>query len=350
MWLKMIRFPLFNVDGGALGGQAASEPAAATSSPAPTATPPATPDTFQGTPAWGMPKASDIAPNQAAAPQVNPMFANPAPTQAAPAATQEVIDFAGRKVTVTDPAIAAILKEVQKDYTTLQGTYTKTNQELLESRTQASTYEKMMQTFQQQQPAAQPPQNQAPTAEELTQAKEAFMDKFYEDPQAAVREMAEKMISERFDKTVNPVIEPIAKERQWNEQVSAVSEKYSDFNDHIAAMQKVLADMPHLAQQGLETVYFVAKGQNAQPAAPALTPEQLMADPTFIQDHIANNPQIQQMIVSKYLQDRQQTNQQIPVVMGGQPGGQPPAMPESRPTDLRQASKGFLQSMGWSKN
>ena len=344
-WLTL-DLQLFAGEGGEGGAPASSEPAAASSSPAGEPTPATSEPTFNFTQGWGLPK------DQAAAAQVNPLIQQPIvdPLKATPPVqpTKEVFDFAGRKIEVTDPAILSVLKDVHKDYTNLQGTYTKTNQEIQELRTQKQIYEQTIQGFQQQQPpAAAQPQNQEPPTTELT--AEEFMEKFYENPQAALQSMFEK----QFESKVKPVIEPIQQreksaeqERQMNEQVSSLSQKYSDFNDHIASMQEVINENPQLAAQGLETVYFVAKGRSAQPPTQAPTPEQMLADPTFVSQHIMSNPQIQQQMISQYLQGKVQANNLTPPVMGAQ-GGQPPAIPENRPTNLRDASKAFLKHMGW---
>lgn len=306
-----------------------------------------------GTPNWGLPAAPSG--DQAATPMVNPLLQNPivaepaAPvTPVVPAAAQpETIDFAGRKIEVSDPAMLAVLKDIQKDYTNLQGTYTRTNQEAQELRTKVQTYEQQ----QQQPPAAQPqaqPQAEPPvqmTPEQIAKAKEDFMDKFYEDPMAAIS----GLLDDKFNQTVKPIVEPIAQERAWQEQINTVSGKYTDFNEYVEPMQAVLKEMPHLAAQGLEMVYLVAKGRTVQPAAPAApapTPEQLLSDPDFVNTHIMSNPQLQQQFISQYLANKQTTNQQIPPVMGGQPGGAAPAVPQSRPTNMRDASKAFLAHMG----
>lgn len=333
------------------GDQASFTPAPAAepviSSPEPSAAPAAEPAFNGGTPNWGLPTASS---DQAATPMINPILSDtqvpatiqPPAASVTPAAAQpEVIDFAGRKIEISDPSMLAVMKEIQKDYTNLQGTYTRTNQEAQELRTKLQSFEQQ----QQQPPAEQPPAAQPPaqmSPEDLEKVKEEFMDRFYEDPMGAISGLLE----EQFNRTVKPVIEPITQERAWQEQINTVSGKYEDFTEYVEPMKAVLQEMPHLADQGLETVYLVAKGRTVQPAAPAPTPEQMLADPNFVNTHVMTNPQIQQQIVSQYLSNKQTINQQTPPVMGGQPGGAAPAIPENRPTNIRDASKAFLRHMG----
>jgi hypothetical protein len=245
-------------------------------------------------------------------------------------APQETLDFAGRKVPVVDP----ILKDIHKDYSELNRTYQTTNQRVRELEQMNQQYQAMVQQFQQAQ-QFQAPQAPAPEpAVDLEAQREAFMDKFYENPLQAIQDLVSSQ--------VNPVLQPITQEKQFQTDVQAMEGRYSDFRDLMPAMRDLLGEMPHLGDQGLETLYLVAKGKTAQ-AAP--TPDQLMQDPAFIQQ-ILSNEQIRNQAVQQYMAQRQQTNQQIPVVMGSQPGGQAPSMPENKPQSIREASKMFLKSMG----
>jgi hypothetical protein len=235
-----------------------------------------------------------------------------------------------------------VLKDIHQDYTKLQGTYTKTSQELAEYRGQVQALQQMVQQFQQQ-PQAQPQQPQVPVDPE--KVKEDFMNRFYDDPLGAIQELVSKSV----EPAINPIkqmVEPITKERQLQEQIQQVSGKFSDFNDMVPAIQQLINEMPQLAEQGLETLYYVAKGRSAQTAQPAPTPEQLIQDPNFVQQYVLNNPNIQQQMISNYVNQRQQTNQQTPVVMAGHPGGQPPAMPEQKPKTIGEGSKAFRKFLG----
>lgn len=284
-----------------------------------------------------VPATTSVEANQAPQPTItnpllDPSFMNPAP--AAPAIPQETLDFAGRKVPVVDP----ILKDIHKDYSELNRTYQTTNQRVRELEQMNQQYQQMMQQFQAQQLQAQ----QAPAAPDpvdLEARKEAFMEKWYDNPEATFQEYVNSL--------VNPLIQPITQEKQFQQDVQTMEQRYADFRDVMPAMRDLLADMPHLGDQGLETLYLVAKGKTAQmaPAAPAPTAEQLMQDPAFIQQ-IMQNEQVRNQVVQQYMSQRQQTNQQIPFVMGSQPGGQAPSVPEDRPQSIREASKMFLKSMG----
>jgi hypothetical protein len=323
MFIK--RQPLYNADDGGNGGGA--EPVSSNSEP-----------TF--TPSWGLPADG----NQATGsnPLRQPPVATPPPV-AEP--TGQVIDFAGRKIEVSDPAMLAALKDVHKDYSALQGTYTQTSQRMKELEQANQTYLNLLQTIQPQpsaQPnAAQPPQSQ-PTPEDLEQMKADFMEKFYDNPLTTIEERVAQMVESLFQQKVQPVIEPITQERQWNEQMRELQGKYEDFQSMVGPMRELLNDMPHLADHGLEAIYQLAK--RATPA-PQPGPEQLMNDPQFVQQ-LMQNPEIQKQFLSQYLQEKQGTQQQAPTVMGSQPGGQMPSTPETRPQDIRTASQAFKRHLG----
>lgn len=322
-------YPLYNADGAMGGGEGASGgDVAATSNSA---------DGF--TSGWGLPKGqeqvSQNSGNQAAV-NANPLLGQP--QQAAAAPQPQVFDFAGRKIEVNDPAMLNVLKDVHKDYSSLQSTYTQTTNQVKELQNEKQTYMQLLQNMQQQTQAAQAPAQQQQAPVDLEQVKADFMEQFYDDPKGAIEGLLDGM----FQQKVQPVIEPMQKERAWNDEVQGLQSKYEDFGSMIGPMQQLLQDMPQLAQHGLESVYQLAK---RSAPAPQPTPEQLLNDPAFREQALAH-PEVYQQAVSRYVNERQQMNQQIPVVMGNQPGGQIPSAPETRPKDIRGGSKAWLQSLG----
>lgn len=251
-------------------------------------------------------------------------------------ATIEELDFAGRKVQVVDP----VIRDIHKDYSSLQKTYNETNMSMKTLQEQNQMYMNMIQTFQQQGQQAQAPTQpvveapQGPTPED----NETFMSNWYDSPISTV----EAMIQARVD----AALQPMQREKQVNTEIQTLQEKYGDFQEHVGAMQEVLRTNPQLADQGLETVYFVARGQNFQQQAPTPTPEQLLNDPAF-RTQLMDNEKFRNEIISNYMQNRTNTNQQVPPVMGSQTGGNAPSIPENRPTSIREASKLFAKSLGF---
>lgn len=317
---KSIRQPFFNADGD-VGGEVAGNDSASSS-------------TFEGSPRWGIPDG-----NQAAG--KNPLFSTPAeaPAQPAQASAAQVFDFAGRKIEVTDPNMAAALQDVHKDYAELNRTYTQTNQRVKELEQTAQTYLSVLQSMPQTaQPNNAQPQQSQPTPEDLEQMKSDFMEKFYDNPVDAIEGMLDRM----FEQKVQPMIEPITQEQQWNKQVRELQTKYEDFQTMTGPMHELLQEMPHLAEHGLEGIYHLAKRMQPQPQP---GPEQLLNDPNFVSQFM-QKPEIQQQFLSQYLQEKQASQQQAPTVMSGQPGGTLPTSPESRPKDLRSATHALKRHLG----
>lgn len=301
-----VRQPLMNVDGGSFGGGDVGS-------------------NFQ------VPATSEPVGNQAPQPTItNPLLNLTNDIPFTP--PQETLDFAGRKVPVLDP----IIKEVHRDYSELNKTYQQTNQRVRELETMNQQYMAMVQQFQQTAQQAPTPEPAAPV--DLEAQREAFMDRFYENPLQAIQDLVSSQ--------VNPVLQPITQEKQFQADVQVMEQRYSDFRDVMPAMRDLLTEMPHLGEQGLETLYLITKGKTAQAPTQAQTPEQLMQDPAFIAQ-IMQNEQIRNQIVQQHVTQRQQINQQIPFVMGNQPGGQAPTMPENKPQSIREGSKMFLKSMGF---
>lgn len=195
-------------------------------------------------------------------------------------------------------------------------------------------FSQIIQNFQQQQaPQAQAPaEPQAPSQEDI----DAMMSEWYENP----RNFIQKMVQE----SIKPVIEPIQKERQYHEQATALSSKYGDFQDMVPSMQQVIQGNPEWAeQQSLETIYLMARGQQPAPYVP--TTEEMLQDVNFRQ-RLLSDEGLRNEFVSKYMQDAQQRNQQVPPVMGGAPGGNIPYAQENRPKTVREATKGFARYLG----
>lgn len=259
----------------------------------------------------------------------------PPATPQEPPATIEELDFSGRKVQVVDP----VIRDIHKDYSALQKTYNETNMSMKSLQEQNQIYQNMIQTFQQQ---GQAPQAQAPEIETAPgptpEDNESFMSKWYDDPILTV----EAMIQARVD----AALKPMQQEKAVNSEIQTLQEKYADFHQHVDSMQEILRANPQLADQGLETVYFVARGQQTSQQAPTPTPEQLLNDPQF-RTQLMGNEQFRNEIISSYMQTRTNTNQQVPPVMGNQPGGNPPAIPENRPTSIKEASRMFAKSLGF---
>lgn len=289
----------------------------------------------------------------------NPLLAGNEPAPSDPGQQQqqqppvEELDFGGRKLQANDPALRALHGDWQELNRTFQAERQRT--QLLEQ--QLQMFQQMQQQQQQlmQQQQVQTPKPQGPTPEQIEEAKTQYMEKFYEDPIAAERwKMNNPVFKSLMEESMRPYIEQAVKpyvdqfqqfqqQQQMQQQVNALTQKYSDFQQHVPKMQEILQQNPALANvpNAMEQVYFMARGASVQ-----ASPEQLLSDPNFLQQHVLNNEQIRQQIVNSYLQNKQQTNQQVPPVMGNQPGGAAPATPPTSPKSIAEAGKAFRAFLG----
>lgn len=307
-----------------------------------------------GAPAGGDIGGSAPTPDTAPAPNsqswggVTPEAANPLLQAGSPdvaAAAPEVLDFGGRQVPVVDPSI----KEVFNDWQQLNSTYTRTNQELQTYKQQAEQYSQMLQFAQQQLQTQQPAQQAQAEPQPEPFDREQFFEQFYEDPETAFSKLSQsyqKQLESKlgeFESRFNQYVEPMVKERQVNEQLSGLSQKYPDLREFAGQMSQLENQQPGLADKvGLENLYLMAKGMTAQQAP---TPDQLLQDPGF-RNRILSDQSFQQEVMKQYMSQKQQSNQQLPNVMGTQIGGQSPTMQANTPKTLGEASRAFAKSLG----
>lgn len=325
--LQQFGGPMLNIDGG--GGSGGGEPVGA---PAPDATPAAAPSYpgFGGVPS-----------------QVpNPLLGGEGVPAAQPTTAEEVLDFGGRKVPVVDPA----LRELHGDWQELNRSYTQTRQQQQAMEQQMAQMQQMLQYSQtiMQQQATQPQQVPQPEPEPAFD-KEQFFENFYEDPEKAFSQLNQSL-QQQFDQKLSTIeqrfsqyVEPMVAERQYAEQLNAMSQKFPDFGEVSSTMSELLQARPELLQSNdLETIYFLAKGLQSKPAP---TAEQLLQTPEYRQKILADE-NIRNEFFRTYMNQKQQTNQQTPPVMGNGVGGLAPTTPPNAPKTLSEASKMFRQFLG----
>jgi hypothetical protein len=252
---------------------------------------------------------------------------NPELTQP-PSAEPEFLDFGGRKI----PAVNDDLQGLHKDFTEQQR-YITTLQDQIQAYKQLAEL-----SSQQVQAQPQTPVNEPPSAN-VAEWDEGTWETFYEKPNDVLGPIIQSQVQQALES-----IQPIIQEREWQNEVQQMHDRFSDFGDYTDNIQKVLEQNPELADRpgGLEDAYYRAK---AQAASPAPTMDQLLNDPGFVQN-LLQNQQIQNQFLNQYMQNRQAINQQTPPVMGRQ-GGFTPQTPESSPTTLREASRQFMKTQGY---
>lgn len=211
-------------------------------------------------------------------------------------------------------------------------------------------------------PQYTPPEPPAPTPEELAAANEAWLERFYENPQKTLQDVIANTIQSQLD----PILAPIMQDREfqqsvqtYSQQVAALGQKYPDLDQYRPAMQDILnaAQDPSsglnleaiLDQDGaMEAIYLMAKGKTAQPPAPApvsKTPEELLKDQNFLAQ-VVNNPEVQKMILANV--QAQLKGEPKPPVVGARPGGAAPGLePVSIKStkDAARASQSYFQKV-----
>jgi hypothetical protein len=267
----------------------------------------------------------------------------------------EEFDFGGRKIKVTDPNMIETLKGLHNDYNNLNGYATRTSQQL-------KTYEQQMQTYQQMQQNGmnqqnQQPQNQEPqgtSQEDINKYNEEYLERFYENPYEAdkwkmTQPVYQAQMKEQMDAYIKPHIEPYETRDKWNNAVSEAQREFQDFEEMKPKITEVAKQFPEMAQDpaNIKQLYYMAKGMSGegQQQQQSMNPQDLLKDPNFV-NQILQNENIRNQVISQYANNKQQTNSQIPPIMGGHAGGQPPSMPEDKPKTISDATQRMMKWLG----
>lgn len=201
------------------------------------------------------------------------------------------------------------------------------------------------------------PEPPAPSEEEVAAANEAWLEKFYENPKAAMAEMQSNLLKEIKD-SLEPIVQPITQQREYNTQVAnytaevaALAGKYSDVDQFRGAMSDILAEGGEKLlnlDNVMEVVYFMAKGKapvaSVAPATP-LAPAVSLKDPLYLAQ-VAADPDVQKAVLGAY---KAKTGAEpTPPVVGARATGVTPGMPptEIRSTkDAARASKEYFKKV-----
>lgn len=237
-----------------------------------------------------------------------------------------ILDFGGRKLQANEE-----LTGLHKDFTEMQRYITSLQE-------QANAYKQLA-----SQPMQQQAQSNTPQPNEISSNVEEWSEEtwqqFYDKPQDVIGSLVKNAIQEFASETIDPIIQ----EKQWNEDIQHMYNSFPDFGDYVEEIQTIIDTFPEYAdaERGLEQAYYRAKATKSP-----VNPAQLAQDPQFLQQYVFNNPNVQQQVVGQYFQQKQQTNSQIPTVMGRGSGGFTPQMPDNAPQTLKEASRAFLKQLG----
>lgn len=239
----------------------------------------------------------------------------------------QLLDFGGRKL------------QANEDLTGLHKDFQEQQRYITALQEQVNAYKLAVQN--QQAPQAQPQQPEAPQTPGIDTQNwtEETWQKFYDNP----NEILAQALQGQVQQMVQSQLQPILQERQWNNDIQQMYQKFPDFQQYVGEIQAIVDANPQYAQQGgLENAYYRAKATASmnQPS-----PQQLLQDPTFVQQNILGNEQIRSQIINSYLQQRQATNNQVPTQMRGAQA-YTPQTPENSPTTLREASRAFMKTLG----
>lgn len=210
--------------------------------------------------------------------------------------------------------------------------------------------EQLAQQLQQltQQSVQQPVQTQVQTQvqEDLTALDpQSFIDKFYENPQAALQEIVGNLIKPVTNSPAMDYLNNQMKVDKWGNALKQFKDATPDYAENEDAMFRHIADN-NLGNSDdpdsvLKDAYINARRLNYQPPQAPIDPKSYLDDPNF-QAEIANNPTIRDMILKQQMQSIQ-TNK-APISITGQ-SGQVTATPPQRITTHDEADKSLLAKL-----
>lgn len=211
-------------------------------------------------------------------------------------------------------------------------------------------------------------QSQAPeaapeglTEEQLAELNEKISDamldpsknpaKLIMDLVAKVTEMQTSNLASKVNQFDQRIQAQVAQEH-WQGTVKSFAENTADFEQYADEITKVIQENGQYLlslpddNARIKTAYDIAKANvfNANPPVAPKTLTDYLADPNSVAE-IANNPEIQKLVLAATAQQMRTTNGTIPVTISGQPAGAPPsATPEVLTTskDRISATKGLL--------
>ena len=249
-----------------------------------------------------------------------------------------------------NPDGSANLELMAKSYLELETAFHQRNQQPPEWQQEKAWFQQQMDNLLKAQP--QPAQDEAPPSagdqmqevfEGMTaEQQEKWFENFYANPLDSLKELVSKI--------VDPIVQPIQAEREFQQsvqnnqqQLSALEQKYGSLQPVLPYMDQISREMPFLADQpdAMDRIFKLAvdrlaattlrqnTGQQTQqqtPPQPAMTPEQMAADPA-----------VQQMVIANHIKGLQQGAP--PPVMGSQPGrAGMPASPAKEIRNLKDAA------------
>lgn len=191
------------------------------------------------------------------------------------------------------------------------------------------------------QPQAIQPQQTVPEAPKEFNQDEWF-DKFYSNPTEALKDLLGGTVKEMID-PLTPIIQEHEFNQQkafWEQKVSDVASKYSDFDQYRPQVAEMLKEMPDSfldLDNSIEITYLMAKGK-ASEAEPKTSVGDLLKNQDFLK-MLADNPEVQKTVLKSYGQ--QISSEPKPPTVGGHLGTMTPSTPPPEIKSVKDATRAF---------
>jgi hypothetical protein len=229
--------------------------------------------------------------------------------------------------------------ELIKAFQSLQGTYTKDHQALLDAQkvieaanTEKADLEARFQALSQPAPA----QPAIPADEFADLDGEAFLQKFYEDPKGMLAKFTELNVKKQvapIESKLNPVLErdEMAQTVQsWDSATKDFAAANQDMSQFIGGMKQYIQERglsnSKNPEQVIKDAYIYAKGMAYQ-TPQSIDPKSYLNDENFMQENIYSNPAIKEKFIKDYMAEVRGQQAQIPNSITGQSNSGAPAMP-----------------------
>lgn len=177
--------------------------------------------------------------------------------------------------------------------------------------------------------------------------QDEWFDRFYSNPTEALKELLGGTVKEMID-PLTPIIQEHEFNQQkafWDQKVSEVASRYSDFDQYRPQIAEMLKEMPESfldLDNSIEITYLMAKGK-AYEAEPKTSVGDLLKNPDFLKI-LAENPEVQKTVFKAYGQ--QITNESKPPVIGGHLGTMTPASTPPEIKSVKDATRAFKARLG----
>lgn len=199
------------------------------------------------------------------------------------------------------------------------------------------------------------------TEEQISEMNEKFLEDYYANPLQTMNSLVSSVAKNAVESAMQPFmsqVQPVVRAHEesiqtqkWNQQTNAVAQAHpEEFEGLKPLMSQVINEQNEIINalpdniNKVEYIFNQAKAIDAQQKQASLqaqirTPEQMLADPAFLQS-IMQNEQIKQMFAQSQVEAIR--SGRPPVVISNQPAGASPATPAPQARTVKEASGAAL--------